>query len=73
MDAAIDWNLKQGYRILLVVMTNSEAAIRLYERTGWIKFGETKHVLQSGWYLHMQRGQVALAREACSRPVYCLC
>lgn len=48
MNAAIDWNFKQGYRLLLVVMTNSEAAIRLYERTGWVKFGETKHVLQDG-------------------------
>ena len=48
MDAAIDWNLKQGNRLLLVVMTNSEAAIRLYERTGWLRFGETRHVLGDG-------------------------
>lgn len=41
VNEAVRSSHEQGNRLLLSVTFESKAAIRLYERLGWIKFGET--------------------------------
>lgn len=48
IKAAVTSNIREGLRPLLGVMTNSEAAIRLYDRLGWVRYGITTHVLDDG-------------------------
>ncbi|MER7956860.1 GNAT family N-acetyltransferase [Streptomyces sp. NPDC096030] len=43
MRAAMTWAQGQGIRLVLDVMTKDTSAIRLYQRLGWIKIGETTH------------------------------
>ncbi|MFJ8335230.1 GNAT family N-acetyltransferase [Streptomyces sp. NPDC094437] len=43
MEAATDYAQSRGLRLVLDVMTKDTAAIHLYERLGWIRFGEASH------------------------------
>lgn len=45
MDAAVESNKKESNHLLLGVMANREAAIRLYDRLGWIRYGTTTYSL----------------------------
>ncbi|SED90959.1 Ribosomal protein S18 acetylase RimI [Streptomyces sp. 3213] len=48
MIAAMDHAISQHIRLVLDVMTKDHAAIRLYERLGWIKIGEAAHQYGDG-------------------------
>ncbi|MFJ8857039.1 GNAT family N-acetyltransferase [Streptomyces sp. NPDC102451] len=43
MDAAASYARANNLRLVLEVLTKDAAAIRLYERLGWQRFGETEH------------------------------
>ncbi|MEU8752374.1 GNAT family N-acetyltransferase [Streptomyces chartreusis] len=43
MKAAMDYARSRSLRLVLDVMTKDAAAIRLYERLGWVKIGEASH------------------------------
>ncbi|MER5921038.1 GNAT family N-acetyltransferase [Streptomyces mirabilis] len=43
MKAAMEYAQSQDLRLVLDVMTKDTAAIRLYERLGWVKIGEAIH------------------------------
>ena len=43
MQAAMDYGPSHDRRLVLDVMTKDTAAIRLYERLGWLKIGEAEH------------------------------
>ncbi|MFD4725097.1 GNAT family N-acetyltransferase [Streptomyces seoulensis] len=43
MKAAMHYARTRGLRLVLDVMTKDVAAIRLYERLGWLKIGEAAH------------------------------
>lgn len=46
--AATDYARQHGLRLVLDVMTKDTAAIRLYERLGWRKFGTAVHAFGEG-------------------------
>jgi len=48
VEVAVRWNAERGIRLLLAVMVNSAAAIRLYERLGWMRYGVSHPVLPDG-------------------------
>lgn len=48
MEAAVSHAHAQGLRLVLDVMVKDASAIRLYERLGWRKIGETIHHFGSG-------------------------
>ncbi|MDX3364061.1 GNAT family N-acetyltransferase [Streptomyces sp. ME02-6978.2a] len=48
MDAAMTYARAHDRRLVLDVMTKDAAAIRLYERLGWRKIGETLHHFGNG-------------------------
>ncbi|MER5279267.1 GNAT family N-acetyltransferase [Streptomyces sp. NPDC002809] len=43
MDAAVSYARANKLHLVLEVLTKDAAAIRLYERLGWQRFGETVH------------------------------
>lgn len=43
VDAAVSYARANNLRLVLEVLTKDAAAIRLYERLGWQRFGETVH------------------------------
>ncbi|MEU5163517.1 GNAT family N-acetyltransferase [Streptomyces sp. NPDC020875] len=47
-EAAMAYGRDHGLRLVLDVMSKDTAAIRLYERLGWRKIGETAHTFGSG-------------------------
>jgi ribosomal protein S18 acetylase RimI-like enzyme len=48
MKAATDYAQRSQLRLVLDVMTKDRAAMRLYERLGWVKIGEAKHRYGNG-------------------------
>ncbi|MFE7383479.1 GNAT family N-acetyltransferase [Streptomyces zhihengii] len=48
MEAAVSHARAHGLRLVLDVMVKDASAIRLYERLGWRKIGETVHHFGSG-------------------------
>ncbi|MFF8911940.1 GNAT family N-acetyltransferase [Streptomyces sp. NPDC015032] len=48
MKAAMDYARSQDLRLVLEVMAKDTAAIRLYERLGWVKIGEAIHRYGNG-------------------------
>ncbi|MFF9183263.1 GNAT family N-acetyltransferase [Streptomyces misionensis] len=48
IEAAVTYARNHGLRLVLDVMTKDAAAIRLYERLGWRKIGETLHHFGNG-------------------------
>lgn len=47
-EAAMAYGREHGVRLVLDVMAKDAAAIRLYERLGWYKIGETMHTFGAG-------------------------
>ena len=48
VEAVVSWSIEQGIRLLLWVVVANEAAIRLYDRLGWIRFGTTVYTYEDG-------------------------
>ena len=48
VETAVKWNAERGIRLLLAVMVNSAAAIKLYDRLGWTRYGVSNPVLPDG-------------------------
>lgn len=48
VEIAVRWNAERGIRLLLAVMVSSTAAIRLYDRLGWMRYGVSHPVLPDG-------------------------
>ncbi|MFI6864423.1 GNAT family N-acetyltransferase [Streptomyces sp. NPDC050421] len=48
MDAAVSYARATKLRLVLEVLVKDAAVIRLYERLGWHRFGETVHTIASG-------------------------
>lgn len=48
VEAAVAFHAKKGIRLLLWVVVANEAAIRLYNRLRWVKFGTTTYTYEEG-------------------------
>lgn len=50
IDAVLGEAQRHGWSLVLDVLAKDEAAIRLYERTGWVRFAEFEHQVDSRCY-----------------------
>lgn len=48
VEVAVTSNAEKGIRLLLWVVVANEAAIRLYDRLGWVRFGSTTYTYEDG-------------------------
>lgn len=48
VEAAVSFNASKGMRLLLWVVVANEAAIRLYDRLGWTRFGSMTYTYEDG-------------------------
>lgn len=48
VEVAVAANAKNGKRLLLWVVVANQAAIKLYDRLGWVRFGTTTYTYEDG-------------------------